>query len=522
MERRSAPYSLRHDQRPLSQKPHQVEYQKYIADYIKQLQPDSALTFRSLQSPSAKDFAFVVLALMNSIDPTSYKIQGKLDEEIPKLFKRLGYPFPLSKHSLLAVGAPNSWPSLLGALVWLTDLANDLGRLHTAEDKSDPESSRMMKAYQRFLNGEDFAEEIEHWCREVQRQAEATANEIQMMTTMTTTLKEEKKVLQDSAINFDALDKEIAIRKQHIECFASRDHNLQKKQHFQKELAELTPQVEAATETAAANHDRLTQVKQAVEQQVHSAEKIDRSQQKIGGFEETCAVMRERKQELQTMRWEFEQQLTERIAKIKVQVQQYNALAAELTNSPIEFYVDQLHQVPLDESQLLSPSNYSELFVNEYEALQNSLNSQIARMAEEQPELACQYEDKKALVKSTAVEIARLRQETSTNKQLASPQITQMLDSLKTEAADLKREVEESRTDNSAVSQALSVKNDQIKKVRDEIRDCVDLAAEQESICKELIARAKEALQSHHAKMRQFREELIEWSVQSLENVEHL
>ena len=46
---------------------------------------------------------------------------GKIEEEIPRLFKQLGYPFNISKSAMFAVGSPHTWPSLLAALTWLRE-----------------------------------------------------------------------------------------------------------------------------------------------------------------------------------------------------------------------------------------------------------------------------------------------------------------------------------------------------------------------------------------------------------------
>ena len=56
------------------------------------------------------------------VEPT-YKAgqRGKIEEEIPRLFKRLGYPFNISKSAMFAVGTPHTWPSLLAALTWLRE-----------------------------------------------------------------------------------------------------------------------------------------------------------------------------------------------------------------------------------------------------------------------------------------------------------------------------------------------------------------------------------------------------------------
>ena len=55
------------------------------------------------------------------VDP-HLKNQGKIEDEVPALFKRLRYPYTISKSALFAVGSPHTWPGLLAALVWLTEL----------------------------------------------------------------------------------------------------------------------------------------------------------------------------------------------------------------------------------------------------------------------------------------------------------------------------------------------------------------------------------------------------------------
>lgn len=43
---------------------------------------------------------------------------------MPSMFKRLRYPFSISKTALVAVGSPHTWPPLLAALTWLVELLN--------------------------------------------------------------------------------------------------------------------------------------------------------------------------------------------------------------------------------------------------------------------------------------------------------------------------------------------------------------------------------------------------------------
>jgi kinetochore protein NDC80 len=42
----------------------------------------------------------------------------QIEDEVPLVFKRLRYPFQISKSALQAVGSPHTWPGLLAALAW--------------------------------------------------------------------------------------------------------------------------------------------------------------------------------------------------------------------------------------------------------------------------------------------------------------------------------------------------------------------------------------------------------------------
>ena len=60
---------------------------------------------------------------MLQVDPhLNAKLLGKVEDDIPALYKRLRYPFQISKSALFAVGSPHTWPGLLAALAWLAEL----------------------------------------------------------------------------------------------------------------------------------------------------------------------------------------------------------------------------------------------------------------------------------------------------------------------------------------------------------------------------------------------------------------
>ena len=100
--------------------------------------PDSSsLSVRQLLGgPSGRDFQNIMTFLMRRIDPTFARTsspggrsaartdegQIKFEDEITMAFRCLGYPFPISKTGLVAVGSPTHWPTLVAAIDWLVDL----------------------------------------------------------------------------------------------------------------------------------------------------------------------------------------------------------------------------------------------------------------------------------------------------------------------------------------------------------------------------------------------------------------
>ena len=74
--------------------------------------------------------------------------------QVPQLYKRLRYPFQISKSNLTAVGSPHTWPSLLVALTWLVELLNYQQRAEAARQvRRRPASGGMGRAGVRHACG---------------------------------------------------------------------------------------------------------------------------------------------------------------------------------------------------------------------------------------------------------------------------------------------------------------------------------------------------------------------------------
>ena len=114
------------DPRPIADRAFQHECGKKIWQYLQSHGYEYPISAKTLKSPSTKDFGYMVTFLLRRIDPLFQNPAAgaqtlKLEDEIVVAFKAVGYPFAVSKTSLVAAGSPHAWPSLLAALTWLVD-----------------------------------------------------------------------------------------------------------------------------------------------------------------------------------------------------------------------------------------------------------------------------------------------------------------------------------------------------------------------------------------------------------------
>uniref|UniRef100_UPI00398F19BD kinetochore protein NDC80 homolog isoform X2 n=1 Tax=Pristiophorus japonicus TaxID=55135 RepID=UPI00398F19BD len=109
------------DPRPLHDKAFVQQCIRQLYEFLGEFGYPLSISVKSLQSPTTKEFLKIFTFIYNLIDPSYQLPDSKFEEDIPKMFKLLRYPFTLSKSSLYTVGAPHTWPLILGALVWLMD-----------------------------------------------------------------------------------------------------------------------------------------------------------------------------------------------------------------------------------------------------------------------------------------------------------------------------------------------------------------------------------------------------------------
>ncbi|KFP23222.1 kinetochore protein NDC80 homolog [Egretta garzetta] len=166
------------DPRPLHDKAFIQQCIKQLCEFLGANGQNPNVSVKSLQSPSVKDFLKIFTFIYGFLCPSYELPDSKFEEEIPRVFKELGYPFPLSKSSMYTVGAPHTWPQIVTALVWLIDCV----KLYTAMRENAPSfddgqswggetddgivhnklfMDYAVKCYELFMKGRDTFEELD-------------------------------------------------------------------------------------------------------------------------------------------------------------------------------------------------------------------------------------------------------------------------------------------------------------------------------------------------------------------------
>ncbi|NXI88334.1 NDC80 protein, partial [Rhipidura dahli] len=166
------------DPRPLHDKAFIQQCIKKLCEFLVENAYAPNVSMKSLQSPSVKDFLKIFIFMYRFLCPSYELPDSKFEEEIPKVFKELGYPFPLSKSSMYTVGAPHTWPQIVAALVWLIDCVKlytamrenaapfDEGQSWGGETDNGIVHNKLfmdysVKCYELFMKGRDTFEELD-------------------------------------------------------------------------------------------------------------------------------------------------------------------------------------------------------------------------------------------------------------------------------------------------------------------------------------------------------------------------
>ncbi|KAF8535535.1 HEC/Ndc80p family-domain-containing protein [Trichophaea hybrida] len=121
--------SVQKDTRPLKNAQYKqkmaTEVMEYLLENNFEMDMKYQLPHNALQSPTQKDFYHIFQWLYKRLDPGYEFTSPKPETEVMPQLANLRYPYSnsITKTQLTAVGSGNTWPTLLGMLHWMMELA---------------------------------------------------------------------------------------------------------------------------------------------------------------------------------------------------------------------------------------------------------------------------------------------------------------------------------------------------------------------------------------------------------------
>ncbi len=302
-----------------------------------------AINPKVLTRPSVKDFHNIIEFLFKQLDP-NFCFADRFEDEVVTMFKHLGYPVPISKSNISAVGSPHAWPSIMAAIMWLCELLNydDACVANPAADDTEDLSDKafyayLAESYGLFLQGDDEQHSVleQEFQDALIRKNTALTDQTEQLESDNHDLRndirtaenrraelpelEEKKTAYISDLaRFNALIEE-------LEKYKSGLH--QKTQHRETELQRLTSAV-------AAVKGEINLLTKKVHSQELSADDVEKLVAERERLEEQQQNASEARQAIQTKNWESEMKLRDSVQALQASVNAYNSIAEDLKLVP--------------------------------------------------------------------------------------------------------------------------------------------------------------------------------------------
>jgi len=527
----------KHDPRPLTDKQYLNDCVRALISYLTTHGYDNPVSPKTLTHPTCKDFVQIVTFLFKKVD-ASLKIVGKMEEEVPQIFKKLKYPFPISRSALYAVGSPHSWPSLLAALTWLVELLNYEEKAAEVREKSVDNfecdtSSRdffefVGKSYKSFLSGDDgecfvledelratFQEKDKEIIAEVERheqEIEGLKGSIAGLTAKPTPLEalQQKRRDLDSDINkFESL---ITKLKEHKEAVEQKTRDREEELHGREEERKGVEEE---------NRD----LEEVVSSQSINKEDVHRMAQQRSKLQDILQSLTSQKDSLLDAALEDEAKFEKKVEELEGTTRQYHVMAdrLQLIPSTAKHAEGVNFQIKLNAS-LDDPSEVFNVDMkNKLKPALNALRESYAKktrlVTEEMTEIQEKVDSAEEALSEKAEEIAllgsqnaRLEEQTRQLKEQTDADIASKnaeIDQIRADVKTLKETAVKSLADSEAHAHALKVEYEEL---------CVTTTLETEMVNKDLAA-ALEALIGHKLHIQQTLKRIDEQTKNYVEDV---
>ncbi|NXR75374.1 NDC80 protein, partial [Pycnonotus jocosus] len=346
------------DPRPLHDKAFIQQCIKKLCEFLVENAYAHNVSMKSLQSPSVKDFLKIFTFIYRFLCPSYELPDSKFEEEIPKVFKDLGYPFALSKSSMYTVGAPHTWPQIVAALVWLIDCVKlynairenapsfDDGQSWGGETDDGIVHNKLfmdycVKCYDLFMKGRDTFEELD---AEVQSklkdlfnidqfQMESLAADNKRLQEEIARLEKEKESEPDRRVTLRNVKSSLQADVQKYQAYLA---NLES--HIailDQKLESVSDEVETAEMEVEAMKQENARLRHILDNQKYSAADIERINHERNELQQTINKLTKELEAEEHQLWNEELKYARNKEAIEMQLAEYHKLARKLKLIPV-------------------------------------------------------------------------------------------------------------------------------------------------------------------------------------------
>nr|XP_032628407.1 kinetochore protein NDC80 homolog isoform X2 [Chelonoidis abingdonii] len=344
------------DPRPLHDKAFIQQCIRQLCEFLVENGYAHKVSMKSLQSPSVKDFLKIFTFIYGFLCP--YELpDSKFEEEIPRIFKELGYPFALSKSSMYTVGAPHTWPQIVAALVWLIDCVKlysavrentpfDEGQTWEGETEDGIVHHKLfmdytVKCYEHFMKGGDTFEEFD---AEVQLklkdlfnvdefQVEALAAENKRLHEEIARLEKERESEPDRLVSLKKLKSSLQADVQKYQAYMA---NLESHAAIlDQKVKGINGQLETAEMEVEAMKQENARLQHIFDNQKYSVADIERINHERDELQQTINKLTKELEAEEHQLWNEEMKYARGKEAIETQLAEYHKLARKLKLIPI-------------------------------------------------------------------------------------------------------------------------------------------------------------------------------------------
>ncbi|KAI9368914.1 HEC/Ndc80p family-domain-containing protein [Aspergillus egyptiacus] len=349
------------DPRPLRDRSFQARIAQELLEYLThnnfELEMKHSLGQNTLRSPTQKDFNYIFQWLYRRIDP-GYRFQKAMDAEVPPILKQLRYPYEkgITKSQIAAVGGQN-WPTFLGMLHWLMEVAQMMDRYASGEyDEAcaemgvDVSGDRVIfrfltGAYHDWLQGGEEEDDeaagqrlvphIELMAQEFEKGNEKYIQEMEVLEAENRALRDQIEELEKNAPDMAKLDKQFRILEDDKRKFEDYIQNVQGKiEKYESRINFLDEEIKKTDAELQAADEERAGLQASVDQQGLTIQDIDRMNTERDRLQKSLDDTANRLEETHARVMAKEAEASQKLEDLEEFVKAYNTLGYQTSLIP--------------------------------------------------------------------------------------------------------------------------------------------------------------------------------------------